>query len=235
MARIKYTALVESIRGSIQGTTFQRNAYGYTVKGKPNMVNPNTNAQSTSKRNMSGIAQAWSSLSDVNRTAWESWAVTNPVPSRLNPDANLTGFAQFTRWHSIRWLYNYGDILSNPAGNVGTVESYQVELINDNPLLQFAVQDIVYTEGPWVMLAFFSRPLKPTQKFVKSWTRFMGADTITGSSPAGFASLIMSSSYPAKFGALPPIGSQVAMRLMYQNTTNGQVITQASEVITVIA
>src|SRR5690606_31037464 len=114
MARIKYTALVESIRGSIQGTTFQRNAYGYTVKGKPNMVNPNTNLQSASKRNMSGIAQAWSSLSDSDRNAWDTWAATNPVPSRLNPDANLTGFAQFTRWHNIRWLYAYGDVLANP-------------------------------------------------------------------------------------------------------------------------
>src|SRR5690606_19171450 len=125
--------------------------------------------------------------------------------------------------------------LANPSGTAGSVESFQVELINSGTVLQFAVQDIVYTEGPWVMLAFFSRVLKPSQKFVKSWTRFMGADTITGASPAGFASLIMTTSSPAISGSLPPVDSQVAMRLLYQNTTNGQTRTQATEIITVVS
>lgn len=237
MARIKYTALVESIRGSIQGTTFQRNAYGYTVKGKPNMVNPNTSTQSRSKKNMTGIAQAWSSLSSTNRAAWNTWAETNPVPSRLNPDAMLTGFAQFTRWHNIRWLYQYGSVLANPSGAVGTIESLQFNVVR-NPMAQIAVvliEDVIYTEGPWVALAFLSRPLKQTQQFVKSWTRFIGADGVAEIDPGvGQAEIDLPPVYSNIFGALPLVGDRVALRMAFQNTTNGQLITQSAEVVTVI-
>src|SRR5690606_35780823 len=96
---------------------------------------------------------------------------------------------------------------------------------------EILASDIIYTEGPWVAVGFLSRPLKPTQKYVKSWTRYIGADTVTDSGGgAGIASIDMDPVYEGIFGDLPNEGDMVALRLLFQNTTNGQLVTQSAQV-----
>jgi len=228
MARIIYSALVDSIRGSIQGTTFQRNAYGYTVKGKPNMVNPNTPRQNRRKRTFSNASQFWRTLSDSDREAWDAYANTFPIPSRKNPDAYLSGLAAFTRWHAVMGQRN-STVLNDPAGAQGTAVLDQVELIlSGGDLFVSAPNDI--TEGPWLVFIYLSRPLQPTQAFVKSWQRY-----VVSFDSESASDVLITSLYIAIFGSLPSLGALVGVQVVFLNTTNGQVLFGAPSVVTVTA
>lgn len=226
MARIIYSGLVDSIRGSIQGTTFQRNAYGYTIKGKPNMVNPNTSRQNRRKKSFSGAAQAWRTLSDADREAWNAYANAFPIPSRKNPSAYLSGLAAFTRWHAVMWQRN-STILNDPAGAQGTAILDQVELIlSGGDLFVSAPNDI--TEGPWWVFIYLSRPLQPTQAFVKSWQRY-----VTSFDSESASDVLITSLYTAIFGTLPIVGDLVGVQVVFLNSTNGQVLFGGPTVVTV--
>lgn len=216
-ARIKYTALVDNIRGSIQGTTFQRNAYGYTIKGKPNMVNPNTQRQRQRKAQFSKATQLWKTLSDGERAAWDTYAATFPIPTRSNPDSYLNGFNAFARWHGVAQLVSPTALLPDPAGDQGTVLAGTSEIRIDAGVLSYFI-DSTTTEGPWDVCLFISRPLSPTQRYVKSWTRF-----IRSGSEALFADVDITAPYLQVYGALPVEGDLVGIRLTFINTTNGQV------------
>lgn len=226
MARIIYSALVESIRGSVKGTTFQRNAYGYTIKGKPNMVNPNTVRQNSRKRTFSAASQAWRDLSSGERSAWEAYANAFPIPSRKNPDAYLSGLAAFTRWHAVSFQLN-GNVLDNPSGAQGTAVIDEVTLVLDTGVLYANIVSSV-TNGPWNAFLYLSRPLSPTQSFVKSWQRFVraGAEATWGDEN-------ISAAYIAIFGSLPPLGSLIGAQAVLVNSTNGQVLFGAPGIVTV--
>jgi hypothetical protein len=226
MARIIYSALVDSIRGSIQGTTFQRNAYGHTVKGKPNMVNPNTTRQNARKRTFSAAAQAWRDLTSGQRSAWDAYANAFPIPSRQNPSAYLSGLAAFTRWHAVRFLSNTV-VLTSPAGAQGTAVVSQQEAVLSAGQLHVLL-DIATTNGPWIAFVYLSRPLQPTQAFIKSWQRY-----IVSATSATWADFDISAAYVAVFGALPVLTNLLGMQVVMLNTTNGQVLFGAPQIVTV--
>ena len=217
MARIKYTALVESIRGTIGGTTFQRNAFGFTVKSKPNMVNPNSAMQSARKRGFHKALQTWRGLSDANRANWETYATTNPVASRNNPAAYINGFNAFVRWHAASFQYS-ANVLNNPSGAQGIVSFVEMELQKSGGVLQMVIDSTV-TNGPWYLLVYLTRPLTPTQRFQKSWTKLLRQ--INYANPID---VDISSYYTSVFGFLPVVGDLIGVDLTYVNTTNGQVI-----------
>ncbi len=226
MARIKYGALVTSIHGSIQGTTFQRNAYGFTVKGKPNMVSPNSADQNRAKARFSAANQIWRTLSDTDREAWNTYANTYPIPSRLNPDAYLSGLAAFIRWAGVASQNNLAP-LSNPAGVQGVAILNTVTLVRDGFNFNVVI-DATLTEGPWVVFIYLSRVLKPTQRFRKSWTRFIQAAT-----DDLLPTIAVTVPYNVKFGSVPEVGDPVATQIVLLNTTNGQVLFGPGEVLTV--
>jgi hypothetical protein len=226
MARIIYGALVTSIRGSIQGTTFQRNAYGHTIKSKPNMVNPNTADQNAAKARFSASNQAWRTLSDSDRSAWNTYANTYPIPSRLNPDAYLSGLAAFVRWHGVR-NQESPTTLNDPAGpqGVAVINSQGLAISGGGLFLEL---DATLTEGPWIVYVNISRPVKPTQSFRRSVLRFMGSFD-----EAVLPTLPLTVQYTVKFGGLPAIGDSVGLQVTLLNSTNGQVLFGSGEVVIV--
>lgn len=226
MARIIYSALVESISGSIKGTTFQKNAYGYTIKAKPNMVNPNTQEQRRRKSSFSQAMQAWRNLTDANRLAWDAYANTFPIPSRKNPSAYLSGFNAFARWHGLRFLGSHV-VLPDPSGPQGTISVGTIELVIDGASLNILI-DAVETEGPFLCFIFATRPLGNTVSFVKGWTRI-----ITALDSTGWPDFDITTGYTLKFGNIPSVGDRIGVRLAFLNTTNGQVFFEPAQIVVV--
>lgn len=226
MARIKYSALVDSIRGTIQGTTFQSNAYGYTIKGKPNMLNPNTANQNRRKSTFSAAVQAWKNISGANRAAWDAYANAYPIPARKNPSAYLSGFNAFCRWHGLRFVDN-SVVLANPSGAQGTVALNSTEVIINAGAVRILL-DVTTTNGPWRAFVSLTRSLQVTQTFIKGWTRF-----IQGLSPAEWPDWSIDANYVAQFGTRPAVGDQVGCVIAFLNTTNGQIFFQPPQIVTV--
>jgi len=129
MARIVYSALIDNIRGSVGGTTFQKNAYGYTVKHKPNMIKPWTSDQLARQIAFSRAVKAWKQASTQTRNNWDSWAVTNPQYSKHNPNAVLSGFACFVKWHTQNFLDGAGYVDTNPSLTIPDAPTISLKFI----------------------------------------------------------------------------------------------------------
>jgi hypothetical protein len=97
MARCTYGSIVTEINGSIGGTTFQKNNYGFTVKNKPNMVRPNSSDQQLIKQRISSVTQTWNQLTSSDHTVWETYANAYPQYSRHNSNAMLGGHAVYLK------------------------------------------------------------------------------------------------------------------------------------------
>lgn len=72
MAKIKLTAFVAGIRGSVAGTTFSRNKGGDYVRTKVTPNNPDTAFQQARKNNLTSLAQAWRALTAAQIAAWNA-------------------------------------------------------------------------------------------------------------------------------------------------------------------
>jgi hypothetical protein len=207
MARIVYSGIVESIRGSIAGTTFQKNAYGYTVKKKPNIIRPNSPTQNRQKGYMAAAVRQWRAFVDATRNSWDTFASTYPQYSQYNPSAQLSGFAVYTRWACLAqlWLPAY-NINQAPVFAVPVDDTLTLGLTRTNGTLNLNVASLTDDES-WNVILFASRSLTIATGFVGSKTRF-----IWGSPQANITGDVdITTPYTNKFGALPANGAKIAI------------------------
>lgn len=228
MARIIYGALAESIRGSIGGTTFQRNAYGYTIKKKPNMIHPNSPWQQQQKVIFAHAVLAWNQLTSAQRLDWDSWASTYPQYAKNNPASQLSGFAVFVRQHCLRFLDNLA-IDTNPTYATYAAASCSFDFYVSAVAMEYDFTDTNGNEDYWVAL-FFSRPFSGSQNFIGTKTRYF--DMQVSLTTAG---VICTSTWLAKFGTLPAVGQQIAWRAVYFGNNNGQVLAEQKGLQTIVA
>lgn len=228
MARIIYGALAESIRGSIGGTTFQKNAYGYTIKKKPNMIHPNTSWQQAQKIVFMKAVMAWSQLTAAQRLDWEAWASTYPQYAKHNAASQLSGFAVFVRQHCHRFLAGL-DVDTNPTYTVYAASVGAMALSQAAGVLYSDYTDSTGTEEYWVNI-FLSYPMSACQNFIGTKTRFFRR--VSNLDDGGYN---ITNLWTAKFGAIPAVGQQLAWRLVYYGSDNGQVLADQKGILTVTA
>lgn len=218
MARIIYSGLVSSINGSIAGTTFQRNAYGHTIKKKPNIVNPNRIAQQPRKSSMQLVSQTWQTLTPAQRTAWNNQAVAHPVPCRLNPSANLSGHALWLRLNLLQRTAGLSLITTMTNAAQDTLLPGTSEIQRVGATLIF-FDDSDSSLNNLVVMCFLSGVVKATQLYDRSRTRFMGSFALPALDQIDITAI-----YTSTFGSLPVAGNSVFLKRVYVNATNGQVI-----------
>ncbi len=108
MAIIKTSGLINDIKGSINGTTFQRSAAGLTMRSKPVSVGRGSNAQLNIRNLNAQLNYYWSNLTDSQRAVWASFAnFTNGIGKTNNAvNSANTGKTQFFAVNF--WLLQYG-------------------------------------------------------------------------------------------------------------------------------
>jgi hypothetical protein len=228
MARIIYGALAESIRGSIGGTTFQRNAYGYTIKKKPNMINPNSEWQQAQKIIFSKAVGAWNALTTAQRLDWDSWASTYPQYAKHNASSQLSGFAVFVRQHCLRFLSNLA-VDTNPTYHTFAAASCGFSFYVSAVAMEYDFTDTNGNEDFWVNVSF-SRPFSGSQNFIGTKPRYFFTEpSISG------AGRVITSTWLAKFGTLPQVGQQIAWRAIYFGNDNGQVLGEQTGIQAIVA
>jgi hypothetical protein len=227
MARIKYSAIVDNIRGTIGGTTFQNNAYGFTAKKKPNIIIPNTPSQKRQQLYLSKAVRSWVSLTPAERTDWETWASTYPQYAKNNPSAQLSGQAVFTKVHVIRFMCGY-TLLTAP-----NYIAYPPDTISVTCTLAAGDLDLHFLSDTqdnfWICPIFVSRPLSGAQQFVGSKVRYISFflnDT---------DDIDIDVQYIATFGKLPTVGSRIAVQIGFVGVDNGQFLARQSSIVTITA
>lgn len=230
MARIVYSALVESIRGSIAGTTFQKNAYGYTVKKKPNIVRPASVLQNRQKLFVQQASRQWRAFSAARRTNWANWASTYPQYSQHNPSAQLSGFAAYMRYALLYLLWKPDVVIDKaPVFTLPPTDTISIGLTLTAGVLYANITDSLDDET-WDVIIMASRPLGNAQDFVGTKMRFIHGyplANITGD-------VDITDEYEAVFGALPADGDRVAVNtILVHEDDNGFVQFNQAEIVTV--
>jgi len=227
MARVVYSALIESIRGSIGGTTFQRNKYGYTCKRKPNMVNPWTELQKQRQISFVRAVRAWREADQATRDNWDTWASVNPQYAKHNPNAQLSGFACFVRWHSFAFLCGL-PVDTMPALTIPEQDTVTLTLTLNAGVLTLH-QQWTLSEEAWNVAIFVSRPFGPAQNFIGTRTRYCAYTT------SSTQNTNITSQYIALFGSLPSIGDRVAVDIVMFMESGGAVLARQQYLCEVVA
>jgi hypothetical protein len=205
MARIVYGALATEIRGSIGGTTFQGNAYGFSVKNKANMARLQSERQREAHRRLDYVVKGWQQISQEQRDKWTAWAIAHPVQASNNPSAILDGYGYWLKYNLMHtmWVSTY---LAAP--NEGTLSLPSLTPYVNNSAGVLAINPVPSFEASAIFFnLYMSPPIPPTKGFSDSYTRAIIVLPVT----SGNADI--TSYYNAVFGSIPPSGSRIMVEL----------------------
>ncbi len=216
MARVKYSAFVDSIDGSVGGTTFQKNRYGFTMRRKPNPSKPNSSSQNLRKSAMALVQNAWIALSDANRAAWNTYASTFPRAPKHNPSANFNGFNYFTFYNLVRSRHSTG-ITTDPSGVQRTFSFDSTSITSELGVLTWR-PDVTISGGNWI--AFLKASRQTTLSAFAKPNKLR--DVFSRDDIASF-DVAITSSYEDLFGAIPVESDFIFIQETWLNKGNGQV------------
>lgn len=106
MARIRLGVLVSDIRGSIQGSTFQRTNSGLVLKSIGKKVNRLTDSSLVVRSIMNNAQIEWLNIGNDNRDIWKSFANYSKVKQKNSSEFILNGQQLFIKINTLRKLYN---------------------------------------------------------------------------------------------------------------------------------
>lgn len=98
-ALVKYGGGIVQMSGSIAGNTFARNRFGNYTRARTKPVNPKSARQVGARVAIMYLAEQWREdpMTDVIRTAWQTYANSVNWNNKLGETVTLTGFNMFIR------------------------------------------------------------------------------------------------------------------------------------------
>ena len=227
MARITYGSIVTEINGSLGGTTFQRNGYGYTAKNKAGMVRPFTEYQKYVQSVMALAVKAWKTEPQTTRDSWNTWASVNPRYAKHDLTRQLSGQACFVKWHFYRFLSSYYIDVS-PQLVIPAQPEITLTLKTNGTLFNIDIT-CPSTAEAWNLYFFLSRPLPASQTFLGTKARFVLFTTDLTQTRD------IATEYISRFGSLPAVGDIIGLQYVRAMEEGGQVNTRVQQFITVSA
>jgi|GEM_PF-750190 len=215
MAKVLYGEMISDLRGKINGTVHARNRGGAYMRTKVTPVNPNSPAQSAVRNRLTGRAQAWRGLTQLQRDAWNS-AVSNFQKTNI--------FGQLRTPSGIN-LYNRLNINLVNIGIAVITEPPLPESIESITSLSVVADDsansVIVTFGPAItpvskIIIEATEPLSAGVSFAKSQFRQIGVITSADVSPFDASAL-----YAGKFGSTPVAGSKIFVRVTVVAVASG--------------
>jgi hypothetical protein len=203
MARIQYGSIVSNIRGSVGGTTFQNNKYGFTVKSKSNPGNGSSIWRAGIKNSCITAVQAWSTLDPEVQTTWNSFAATHPQPVKHNPTSYLSGYALFIKWQ-MSLLAAGQNMNFTPSFIIQDQNTYEPTLTIGNTGLTVNLHGLNAIFDVYHMISM-SIPYPSFRAIQKNALRLIQ------SVPLPAQDYNISDSYMAHFGRLPASQNEVLM------------------------
>lgn len=177
--------VIAAASGSAGGLTASRNRYGMYFRARSVPVNPNTTFQQDVRANLSAVVGMWAELTDIQRSAWETYGANVSVLNKLGQSVNLTGFAHYVRSNTARMQAGLPVVDDGPA--VFSLPSFTPVTVSGVVGAGSMVGSIAFDDTQdWVdeddagMIYAVSRPVSPTINFFKGPFRYV--DTILGDS-----------------------------------------------------
>lgn len=205
MARIIYSGLVTGIHGSVGGSTFQSNAFGFTVRNKPNITRLNSLSQNERKRKLDYVTKGWGTLTQIQRDQWTAFAIAHPQRSIHNPDAILNGFQFFVKWNLVETMFvsTFRASPSEGSFSLPTLNPYLAiagSVLNFNPNPSFTTYSLFAN-------LYLSPPVKGYATYAKNKTRAIAFMDFGGGNTD------ITAAYTEKFGVIPAVNSFIFCEL----------------------
>lgn len=92
------SAIITEARGSLGGITASRNRGGGYFRARVVPVNPGTSFQQLIRSAMASLAAKWNDvLTDLQRKAWDTYALNVPMPNSVGDMVNVGGVGMYVR------------------------------------------------------------------------------------------------------------------------------------------
>ena len=220
MALIKLTAIVDNISGKLNGTVFARNKGGHYMRSKSKPTNPRTFLQSAQRAIFGAVAQAWRSLSQAQRNAWDAAVPDFKYQNRLGDSKTLSGFALHQQLNNNLLLIGEPVITTPPMPQeMYSPVSAEAYLQVGPTKVELSAQFIGAESASTMVAIFATSALSPGVKNASNRYRFLTArqaSDLTGPTALDLAVL-----YETKFGT-PPVNSKVAFRIISISAISGE-------------
>jgi hypothetical protein len=198
MARVQFSAALNSIRGSVGGSTFQKNKAGYTFKNKQTSLRSASVSQYTARNFVAELLYLWQSLTDVQRNAWSIYVNYFPTYCKNSKNVLLTGYQLFIKYNLIRLHAGF-----NPLINISYETPY-----NYTPFVGFSADvDSLFIEFNddvepdfWSALVKLSPPKRPNSPVNSKIYKVVKLSGLSG------AIQDITANYVNVFGQLPHAG-----------------------------
>lgn len=216
MAKIKFSAWLTDARGKQSGTVFSKNRYGAYTRNRVTPVNPQTASQTSVRNFLTTLAQAWRALTANQRSAWNA-AANQFLSSNIFADViRLSGFNLFLRLNRNLQSIGVATINSPPVpGSVFGLTTLSVVADTTGAGLDITFTAAIPVSDSVIVEA--TAPQSAGKSFFKSEYRIISILTSADASPQDEAA-----PYIVKFGALPPVGTKIGIRMTGVNETTGQ-------------
>lgn len=188
--------------GSYQGITASRNASGQYYRTRAIPVNPNSTFQSQARSRLSQMAEAWDTLTDVQRAGWKSLGLSMTRTDSLGQSYNLTGLQAYVSVNSLNLAAGNARVDAAPAlSTPAALTSITITLTN-------AAFSVAYTATPLAAgarLFFFASPQRSNGRSFESDYRLIAVSAAAAASPAN-----VFTAYSARLGT-PATGNKIFM------------------------
>lgn len=91
LALVKFGNGVAEMRGSINGTTFSRNASGAIARSRTKPTDPQTASQTANRNRFASVSGLWRTLTQVQRNSWINATPSYPYQNKIGETAFYTG------------------------------------------------------------------------------------------------------------------------------------------------
>lgn len=129
MAVIKYSGLVDQLRGRLNGTVFSKFHDGFSSYKKGQPKQGGSEAQLLRRKDMQKASQLWGNLTPPQRQAWAYIAANTPVTNRLGDSVHLPAFQYFVKYAMYEYLMDFPPN-ENPSNALTDPYTYGIQVLN---------------------------------------------------------------------------------------------------------
>ena len=211
MALIRYSALINDVRGSIGNGTFQRSQGGAMVRNKPVPGYRNSQFTVNVRMYLPQVVFAWRNLSSAEKLQWQYFLTYSPDFMRKSPKTILSAYSLFVKYNCIRLMSGFS-IVTTITIAVPNLSPTRPSMALDSGSLVMDIGQPI----PGVDLYYQIKATRPSlNRHSKSLNDFRVIKKFDGPNQT----FDISDEYIAAWGAIPTSGQWVRYMLTFFHAT----------------
>jgi len=217
MGKIQVGGLVGEVRNKVGALIYSRNKGGAYTKAYAVPTNPNTTDQQAARFRFFTAQNAWGTITEAEREAWNRQAFEFPIQDNLGRSIQLSGYNLFIRLNLNLSIIGAAAITLPPVpGSIPALTNFGINVDTFNGQMNIITAPAVIPAGFTLVIAV-TPALLPTQYYFKNKLRTLYQYN-PGEDPNSDNIIFI---YLAKF-TLPTIGQKVGVKGYFINNATGE-------------